>query len=80
MLLTIDEAARRWIAAKGYDAKMGARPMARVIQEHIKRPLAEELLFGKLSEGGGHARISLKPDESGLDIECAPASQPEVTA
>ena len=46
--LNIDEAARRWIAQKGYDPKMGARPMARVIQEYIKRPLAEELLFGKL--------------------------------
>ena len=44
--LHVDEAARRWIAQKGYDPKMGARPMARVIQEHIKRPLAEELLFG----------------------------------
>jgi hypothetical protein len=44
-------AARRWIAKKGYDPKMGARPMARVIQEHIKRPLAEELLFGKLTFG-----------------------------
>jgi ATP-dependent Clp protease ATP-binding subunit ClpA len=59
---------------------MGARPMARVIQEHIKRPLAEELLFGKLSGGGGQVRISLKPDQSGLNIECTPATQPEVTA
>jgi ATP-dependent Clp protease ATP-binding subunit ClpA len=80
VLLTIDEAARRWIATKGYDAKMGARPMARVIQEHIKRPLAEELLFGKLAEGGGQVRISLKADESGLDIECVRTAQPEVTA
>ncbi|QHS09927.1 ATP-dependent Clp protease ATP-binding subunit ClpA [Sinimarinibacterium sp. NLF-5-8] len=48
----IDEAARLWLAERGYDPRMGARPMARVIQEHIKRPLAEELLFGKLSAGG----------------------------
>ena len=80
MLLNIDEAARHWIANKGYDAKMGARPMARVIQEHIKRPLAEELLFGKLSEGGGQVRISVAADQSGLKIECTPATQPEVTA
>ena len=50
--LTLDDAARRWIAERGYDPKMGARPMARLIQEHIKRPLAEELLFGKLANGG----------------------------
>ena len=80
VVISIDEAARRWIATKGYDAKMGARPMARVIQEHIKRPLAEELLFGKLSEGGGQVRIALKSDESGLDIECTPTTQPAVTA
>jgi ATP-dependent Clp protease ATP-binding subunit ClpA len=80
VVVTIDEAARRWIATKGYDAKMGARPMARVIQEHIKRPLAEELLFGKLSDGGGQVRISLKSDESGLNLEYSPTTQPEVTA
>ena len=44
--------AAQWIADKGYDDKMGARPLARVIQEHIKKPLAEELLFGKLAKGG----------------------------
>ena len=49
-MLSLDEAARRWVAEKGYDPKMGARPMARVSQEHIKRPLAEELLFGSLAE------------------------------
>jgi ATP-dependent Clp protease ATP-binding subunit ClpA len=47
----------RWIADKGYDPKMGARPMARVIQEQIKRPLAEELLFGNLAKGG-HVRVA----------------------
>jgi ATP-dependent Clp protease ATP-binding subunit ClpA len=61
--LELDDAAREWIAERGYDAKMGARPMARVIQEHIKRPLAEELLFGSLAEGG-HVRISLGKDDS----------------
>ncbi len=50
--LVIEPAAKEWLAEHGYDEKMGARPMARVIQEKIKRPLAEELLFGKLTEGG----------------------------
>jgi len=75
--LSVDEAARRWIAEKGYDPKMGARPMARVIQEHVKRPLAEELLFGKLS-GGGQALVTLAADGQGLNIECVPAPQTEV--
>jgi len=50
--LDLEDSARQWIAERGYDPKMGARPMARIIQEHIKRPLAEELLFGELSDGG----------------------------
>lgn len=52
VVLEIDDEARAWLATHGYDKKMGARPMARLIQEQIKRPLAEELLFGKLHEGG----------------------------
>jgi ATP-dependent Clp protease ATP-binding subunit ClpA len=59
--LELDEAAREWIAERGYDPKMGARPMARIIQEHIKRPLAEELLFGSLTDGG-HVRIGIGED------------------
>jgi ATP-dependent Clp protease ATP-binding subunit ClpA len=59
--LELDDDARQWIAERGYDPKMGARPMARIIQEYIKRPLAEELLFGKL-EGGGHVRITVGED------------------
>jgi ATP-dependent Clp protease ATP-binding subunit ClpA len=50
--LSVDEQARAWLAEKGFDPLMGARPMARVIQEHIKRKLADELLFGALTEGG----------------------------
>ncbi len=61
--LELDDAAREWIAERGYDTKMGARPMARIIQEHIKRPLAEELLFGKLADGG-HVRIIVGPDDT----------------
>ncbi len=73
--LQLDDEARSWIAKTGYDPKMGARPMARVIQEHIKRPLAEELLFGKLV-GGGTVRASVKKDGSGLDLECIPNEEP----
>ena len=50
--LNVDPDARRWLAEHGFDPQMGARPMARVIQEHIKRPLADELLFGRLVDGG----------------------------
>jgi ATP-dependent Clp protease ATP-binding subunit ClpA len=75
--ISLDDAARRWIAQKGYDPKMGARPMARTIQEHIKRPLAEELLFGRLV-GGGHVRVSVAADGSKLELECIPNNQPEL--
>jgi ATP-dependent Clp protease ATP-binding subunit ClpA len=68
--LELDDDARSWIAVKGYDPKMGARPMARIIQQHLKRPLAEELLFGKLAEGGGHVRVSLNAEgELALRVE-----------
>jgi ATP-dependent Clp protease ATP-binding subunit ClpA len=77
--LTVEDAARSWIAEKGYDPKMGARPMARVIQEHIKRPLAEELLFGRLA-GGGQVQVTVSADGSKLEFECTPAQLPEVTA
>jgi ATP-dependent Clp protease ATP-binding subunit ClpA len=72
--LTLDDAARRWIAVKGYDPKMGARPMARVIQEFIKRPLAEELLFGRLV-GGGNVRVTVAEDESKLALDIQPSQQ-----
>ncbi len=50
--IELSDEARAWLAKKGFDAKFGARPLARVIQEHIKRPLSEELLFGRLASGG----------------------------
>ncbi|MBK1695006.1 ATP-dependent Clp protease ATP-binding subunit ClpA [Chromatium weissei] len=59
--LSINAEARRWIAAKGYDSKMGARPMARVIQNEIKKPLANELLFGELVNGGS-VQITIEND------------------
>ena len=60
--------AAEWLADKGYDSKMGARPLGRVIQESIKKPLAEELLFGKLSKGGV-VRVAVKAGEIDLQIE-----------
>ena len=67
--LDVSAEARRWLAEHGYDADMGARPMARLIQEHIKRPLAEEILFGALAEEGGIAHIDAQGD--GLVLTCA---------
>jgi ATP-dependent Clp protease ATP-binding subunit ClpA len=77
--ISLDDAARRWVAQKGYDPKMGARPMARTIQEHIKRPLAEELLFGRLANGG-HVRVSVTEDGAQLALHCEPAQVPTVPA
>jgi len=58
----------KWLAEKGYDERMGARPLARVIQEHIKQPLAEEVLFGKLRKGGT-VKVTVKEDGSDLFLE-----------
>ena len=66
--LTLDTKARLWRAENGCDAKMGARPMARLIQESIKKPLANDLLFGELAHGG-HVRISVKNNELAFEIE-----------
>ncbi|PQM61172.1 MAG: ATP-dependent Clp protease ATP-binding subunit ClpA [Rhodobacteraceae bacterium] len=60
--------AAEWIANKGYDTKMGARPLARVIQEHIKKPLAEDLLFGKLSKGG-IVKVTIKDNKLELLVD-----------
>ncbi|TAK76544.1 MAG: ATP-dependent Clp protease ATP-binding subunit ClpA [Gammaproteobacteria bacterium] len=59
VILEVDEEARAWLAKNGYDKKMGARPMARLIQEQLKKPLAEELLFGGLSQGG-HVKVTIE--------------------
>jgi ATP-dependent Clp protease ATP-binding subunit ClpA len=64
--IELSEEASRWLIANGYDELMGARPMARVIQEHIKKPLADEVLFGHL-KSGGHVRVIVDKDEEGRD-------------
>ena len=61
--LDVDDEARMWLVQKGYDKTMGARPLARVIQEHIKKPLAEKVLFGDLSTGGGVVEIRVRNGE-----------------
>ncbi|TAL50369.1 MAG: ATP-dependent Clp protease ATP-binding subunit ClpA [Methylovulum sp.] len=66
--LTLDADARLWLAENGCDPKMGARPMARLIQEKIKKPLANDLLFGKLAHGG-HVTIVVENNELGFAIE-----------
>jgi len=66
--LVVDDKAKRWLAEKGYDVKMGARPMERVIQENIKRPLADEILFGSLVKGGA-VRVTVKGERLSLSFE-----------
>ncbi len=65
-----------WLAEKGYDDKMGARPLGRVIQEHIKKPLAEELLFGKLTKGG-LVRVTVR--EGAIHLEVAEPEKPRLS-
>ncbi|MBP6382252.1 MAG: ATP-dependent Clp protease ATP-binding subunit ClpA [Pseudomonadales bacterium] len=67
--IEIDEAAQDWLVAKGYDEKMGARPMARVIQEYIKKPLAEILLFGELEHRPGVVHVTVDGDGLALQVE-----------
>ena len=67
--LEVDDAAREWLAREGYDEKMGARPMQRLIQEKIKRQLAEDLLFGELSSGGGIVRVSVADGELSVEVD-----------
>lgn len=74
--LDVDDAARDWLAEKGYDETMGARPMSRVIQEHIKKPLAEEVLFGKLAHGG-IAHVELVDQALRLDYEPVASQLPK---
>ena len=67
--LELTAPAREWLSERGFDPTMGARPMARVIQEHIKRPLADELLFGGLVDGG---HVVIDTDADGITLDCQP--------
>ena len=69
VLMSVDDEARAWLAEHGYDVLMGARPMARLIQDQLKKPLAEKLLFGELSEQGGRIHVTLKDDALQIDID-----------
>ncbi|WP_439134567.1 ATP-dependent Clp protease ATP-binding subunit ClpA [Pseudomaricurvus sp.] len=69
--LNVNNEAREWLAVHGYDEKMGARPMARLIQEKLKKPLAEEVLFGDLSSNGGVVDVVLEDDELTLKVKVA---------
>ncbi len=69
--LEVDHDAREWIAKKGYDRKMGARPMRRIIQDHIKKKIADELLFGELMYGG-KVLVSLRDDKLVFSFEALP--------
>lgn len=67
--ISLSPEAKTWFTKHGYDPKMGARPMARLIQKHIKQPLAEQLLFGKLTKNGGHVSVLIDEDTPVLDID-----------
>jgi ATP-dependent Clp protease ATP-binding subunit ClpA len=69
VFLDVDDDARLWLAEHGYDAKMGARPMDRLIQEKIKKPLAEEVLFGCLADKGGTVFVSVEDGELSVTTE-----------
>jgi ATP-dependent Clp protease ATP-binding subunit ClpA len=74
--IQLDDDAKTWLTAKGYDKLYGARPMGRLIQEKIKQPLAEELLFGKLVHGG-EVKVHLKDDALAFEIVPAPPKKPK---
>ena len=65
--LIVSDAARKWFAKNGYDVKMGARPMARLVEKEIRKPLADELLFGKLVNGGT-VKVGVKKDSITLNV------------
>jgi ATP-dependent Clp protease ATP-binding subunit ClpA len=75
--IELSKPAAEWLAEKGYDDRMGARPLGRVIQEHIKKPLAEELLFGKLAKGG-NVKVGVKNGE--LDLKTMPVPTQRISS
>jgi ATP-dependent Clp protease ATP-binding subunit ClpA len=77
--LELTEAGRAWLAERGFDKLMGARPMARLIQNEVKKPLAEKILFGELKHGGA-VRIAVKAGALSLEVAPAPAPAPPAPA
>jgi ATP-dependent Clp protease ATP-binding subunit ClpA len=69
VLLDVTDAARAWLGEHGYDEALGARPMQRLIQNKIKKPLAEDILFGRLAKQGGLVRVDVEDGELQLIIE-----------
>jgi len=69
--IELTDEARIWLGDKGYDRLYGARPLARVIQEHVKKALADELLFGRLT-GGGHVKVQIEAGKVAFDVIPAP--------
>jgi ATP-dependent Clp protease ATP-binding subunit ClpA len=69
VLFELTEEARKWLAVRGYDRLYGARPLARIIQEHVKKPLADEILFGKLKDGGV---VKIRVEDDKLVFEFPP--------
>jgi ATP-dependent Clp protease ATP-binding subunit ClpA len=74
--ISLDEEAKTWLTARGYDKLYGARPMGRLIQQKIKQPLAEELLFGKLVHGG-EVKVKLKDDALAFELTPAAPKRPK---
>ena len=69
VMLEVDDAARDWLADNGYDKAMGARPMALLIKDKLRKPLAEAVLFGELSKSGGRVEVTVENGEVVLHIE-----------
>ncbi|NIP15605.1 MAG: AAA domain-containing protein, partial [Pseudomonadales bacterium] len=78
--LDVDDAALEWLVVEGYDEKMGARPMQRLIQERIKRQLAEDVLFGALSKNGGTVYVTVKDGDLHLRCEAPEGSSDKAPA
>jgi ATP-dependent Clp protease ATP-binding subunit ClpA len=74
--IELDDPARAWLTERGYDRLYGARPMGRLVQEKIKQPLAEELLFGKLVHGG-EVKVRIKDNGPVFEITAAPPKAPK---
>jgi ATP-dependent Clp protease ATP-binding subunit ClpA len=75
VIIELDQKARRWLGKQGFDPAMGARPLARKIQKHLKEPLADEILFGKL-EKGGSVQVSVEDDALSFHYESAKKPSP----